>query len=389
MDISKLRNETPGTKNVIHFNNAGAALVSRSTLKAQQSFLNEEAEFGGYETAAKYHDELEEFYVEVAWLIKADPNEIAFAESATVAWQRAFFSIPFRPGDVILTGQSEYASNYISFLVAKEKFGVEIVNIPSTSQGGMDVNELEKNITSRTKLIAMTHIPTNGGLVNPAEEVGKVAKKHDVLYLLDACQSAGQYPLDVNKLHCDFLSATGRKYLRGPRGTAFLYVKKELINNLTPPSLDLHGAEWVETYKYVSEKNARKFETWESSFAAKYGFVNAIKELNQLDISVVWQRVCSLADYLRSELEKLDSITVQDIGEVKSGIVTFSSSSVPTEELKLLLSEKNINTSISKPSGTLLDSKNRNLKSMIRASVHYYNTHQEIDTFVNVLKEAL
>lgn len=386
MDIDQLRRETPGCKNVIHFNNAGAALVSNGTLNAQVSYLHEEAQFGGYETAAKFRNQLEDFYHQVARLINADASEIAFAESATIAWQRAFFSIPFKKGDVILTGSSEYASNYISFLLAKEKFGVDIINVPSTSQGEIDVEELEKKIDHRAKLIAITHVPTNGGLMNPAEKIGEIARKYDILYLLDACQSAGQYPLDVSKIQCDFLSATGRKYLRGPRGTAFLYVKKKHFATLTPPNLDLHGAVWTAPMKYVSSESARKFETWESGLAAKYGLVNALRELNELDISAVWPRVRTLADYFRSKLEKLDSVVVRDIGVVKCGIVTFNSNNRTVEELQNLLKEKNINTSIAIPNGTLLDSRTRNLDKMIRASIHYYNTREEVDTFVNTIR---
>lgn len=363
--------------------------MSQGTLEAQVTYLNEEASYGGYETAAKYHNQLEDFYIQTARLINAESSEIAYAESATIAWQRAFFSIPFKPGDIILTGAAEYASNYISFLLAKQKYGVEVVNIPSTPDGEIDLTALESSINESVKLIAMTHVPTNGGLVNPAEEVGKIAKKHGVLYLLDACQSAGQYPLDVNKINCDFLSATGRKYLRGPRGTAFLYVNKKHIDALTPPNLDLHGAEWTEMSEYVSRQDARKFETWEAAFAAKYGLVNALKELNQLDISTVWPRVHTLAENFRRELKNLNNIVVQDLGETKCGIVTFYCPHVSAEKLHKLLSQKNINTSISKPRGTLIDSKNRNLDEMIRASVHYYNTEAEVSTFIEALSNSI
>lgn len=389
MDIEKIKTQTPGSNNVIHFNNAGASLMSKKTLDSQISYLSAEAEFGGYETADKYHGELESLYDQLAQLINATPEEIAYCESATVAWQRAFFSIDFKRGDEIITGDSEYASNYISFLNAEKKFGVKIVPVPSSSQGEIDLSELENSINHNTKLIAITHMPTNGGLVIPAVEIGQIAKKHDILYLLDACQSAGQYPIDVRQINCDFLSATGRKYLRGPRGTGFLFVKGERLKNLTPTNLDLHGAEWTELNSYISQETARKFETWESNLAAKYGFVNAIRELNQLGISNVWRRVGVLADYLREELEKLNTIVVYDLGAIKSGIVTFRLTSMSTEELKKILSTQNINTSIVKPSSTLLDSTNRNLKNMTRASVHYYNTMEEIDTFIKVLKSVV
>lgn len=388
MNIDKLRQLTPGCENVIHFNNAGAALISQGTLNAQIKYLKEEAQFGGYETAAKFHNELDNFYEQAAKLINSEAGEIAFTESATVAWQRAFFSIPFKEGDVILTGASEYASNYISFLVAKEKFGVDIISIPSTQEGEIDTEALEKRIDEKTKLIAITHTPTNGGLVNPAEKIGEVAKKHKVLYLLDACQSAGQYPLDVKKIQCDFLSVTGRKYLRGPRGTGFLYVNKKLLPTLTPTNLDLHGAVWTEFTKYVAHEDARIFETWESGLAGKYAFASALKELNQLDISLIWSRICTLADYFRTKLEEVDGIVVKDIGKIKCGIVTFNSTRKSVDYMQQALKAKNINTSIAIPSGTLLDAKARNLDKMIRASVHYYNTQEEVNNFIDTIRTA-
>lgn len=388
MDITKLRNNTPGCKHVIHFNNAGASLMSQSTLDAHINYLQEEAKYGGYETAERNHNELECFYSEVAKLINAKPEEIAFTESATVAWQRIFFSIPFQKGDVIITCNSEYASNYISFLLAKDKFGVEIKNIPSLANGDIDLDALEKSIDNRTRLVAITHTPTNGGMVNAAEKIGKIAHRHNVFYLLDACQSAGQYPLDVSKIKCDFLSATGRKYLRGPRGTGFLYVNKKHIDKLTPQNLDLHGATWTSPDEYESLKSARKFETWESSLAAKYAFVTSLRELNHLNISTIWPRVSSLADYFRMNLQKLSNIEIYDIGEIKCGIVTFNSSKVSINTLKSQLDKNNINTSIAVASGTLLDATNRNLDKLIRASVHYYNTEEEVDKFIQVIEEV-
>ena len=193
-----------------------------SVFETVNHYLEHELQWGGYETAAKYHGQLEDFYKALADLIHAKPEQIAFTESATHAWDTAFFSIPFKKGDVILTSRIEYASNYIAYLQMEKRTEAKVIPVDSNDQGEIDIEALQKAIRNeKVKLISITHIPTNGGIVNPAEEVGAIANENGILYMLDACQSAGQYPLDVSRLHCDFLSATGRKYLRGPRGTGF------------------------------------------------------------------------------------------------------------------------------------------------------------------------
>lgn len=388
MNIELLRKNTPGTAHITHFNNAGASLMSQKVLDTQINYLNEEARRGGYETAALYHDQLEDFYYQTALLINASPKEIAYTESATVAWQRAFFSIPLKKGDTILTTKAEYASNYISFLYVKQEKGVNIRIIPSDQSGEVDIYELEKSIDDTTKLISLVHIPTNGGLVNPAEEVGEIARKYKLWYLLDACQSVGQYPVDVEKIGCHFLSATGRKFLRGPRGTGFLYAKNDVLKELQPVNLDLHSASWTTEDAYQSRNDARMFEIWESNFSAKLGLTEAIKEANALGIENIWKRIVALADMLRAKLSQLNSVEVQDLGRNKCGIVTFTSS-IPATVMRNALSTKGFNTTVAIKSGTLLDMTDRNIAEMVRASVHYYNTEEEIDNFITTVKNIL
>ena len=389
MDINSLRNETPGSAEVIHFNNAGASLVSNKVLNAQLNYIKEESIYGSYETQAKRAEDLNTFYNEVAKLIGADADEIAYTESSTVAWLRAFFALEFKLGDEVICDSFSYASNYIAFLNAKDRFGIEIKIIDQVETGEIDLNELEKAISPKAKLISITHIPTNNGIVNPAEEVGAIAKKHNIIYQLDACQSVGQYPIDVNKIQCDFLSATGRKYMRGPRGTGFLYVRKELISKINPLSLDLHSAEWLSNETFKARNDAKKFETWESNRAAKYAMAVATNEINSLGIKAIWERVQFISNHLRQKLTSIPSIEVTDIGKIKSGIVTFRSSIKSTSEIKEHLSNHKINTVVAVKNGTLIDMSKRNIDSVVRASLHYYNTEEEIDKFVACLSKFI
>src|SRR5215472_1951613 len=240
-DLARAREETHGCRYVTHFNNAGASLMPQPVLDAVIAHLWLEAEMGGYEAEEQSHERIESVYDAVARLLHCHRDEVALIENATRAWDMAFYALPFKAGDRILTTQVEYASNYIAFLQCARKTGAIIDVIPNDDSGCISLEALQNALDEHVKLIAITHVPTNSGLVNPAADVGKIARAAGIPYLLDACQSVGQMPIDVEAIGCDMLSATGRKYLRGPRGTGFLYVRRELMSQLEPPLLDLHA----------------------------------------------------------------------------------------------------------------------------------------------------
>jgi len=386
-DLERARDDTPGCSKVLHFNNAGASLMPQPVLNSVIDHLILESRMGGYEAAELAADKLERVYENAARLINCSPDEIAVLENATRSWDMAFYSISFRPGDVILTSVTEYASNFIAYIQVAEKTGAEIKVIPNDEYGSISIEALRNSINDRVKLIALTHVPTNGGLVNPAEEVGKIAGEAGVLYLLDACQSVGQMPIDVQRIGCHMLSATGRKFLRAPRGTGFLYVSQDILAGLEPAMLDLHSAQWVDKDKYEIRNDARRFETWEVNYAGKMGLGTAIEYALNWDIKVTWPRICRLADELRRRLADLPGVVVRDLGRQKCGIVTFTVAEKTPHEVRRRLADEKINVAVSPKNYTLLDMRSRGLDDgLIRASVHYYNTEEEIDRFCRALE---
>ncbi len=386
-DLERARRETPGCANVLHFNNAGAALMPQPVLDATVAHLQREARMGGYEAADAADEAVERVYDSVAALLHCHREEIALVENATRAWDMAFYAVPFGPGDRILTAMAEYASNVISYLQIARRTGAVVEVVPNDDHGQLSVAALQELIDDRVKLIAITHVPTNGGLVNPAAEVGRVARAAGILFLLDACQSVGQLPIDVEAIGCDMLSATGRKYLRGPRGTGFLYVRQSALDRLEPPFLDLHAARWVARDRYEVVPNARRFETWETNYAARLGLGVAVDYARAWGIEAISERIAHLAATLRARLADVPGVVVRDLGLQKCGIVTFTVTGHDPNAVRHALAAQKINVTTSTPYSTRYDMEDRGIGGLVRASVHYYNSEEEIERFVRTIAD--
>ena len=359
IDIDRIRTETRGCKHVVHFNNAGSSLMPDSVADAVLEHLELERKIGGYEALEQNIGRLNGFYTSFAKFYSCDPTEIAYVENATRGWDMAFYSIPFKPGDRIVTTRTEYVSNYLGFLQMAKRCGVVIDVAPNDDNGQVSLQGLEEMIGDKTKLIAITHVPTHQGLVNPVEEIGRIANKYKILYLLDACQSSGQIPIDVRKIGCDMLSATGRKFLRGPRGTGVLYVKQSLIETLDPPFIDLKSATWYEKNKYEMRPDAKRFETWERFVAGQIGLAVAVEYALAIGLETIWHRVRILGDQLRQRLNQFDGISIHDMGSELSGIVTFSKENESAESVMRRLKRSRINTDVARVTSAQLDMSER------------------------------
>jgi cysteine desulfurase / selenocysteine lyase len=390
-DVERARRDTPGTRKVAHLNNAGAALPPVQVTEAVIEHLRRESDMGGYEAAEAAVEQVENTYRSVAAMIGGHRDEIAVVENATRAWDMAFYGLSLRPGDRILTARAEYASNVIAFLQVAERTGARIEVIDDDPSGQLSVTDLRRRLDDGrgpVKLVAITHVPTQGGLVNPAAEVGAATREAGVLYLLDACQSIGQMPIDVQAIGCDLLSATGRKFLRGPRGTGFLYARRDVIERLEPPFLDLHAATWTAPDRYEVRADARRFENWETNYAAKIGLGVAVDYALSWGLDAIEERVTGLAEYLRNELRQLPGVEVHDQGQRRCGIVTFTVDGVPAQQVQQHLSSAGVNVSVSLVDYARLDLPARGLSDLVRASVHYYNTTEEIDRLLSALRRA-
>jgi selenocysteine lyase/cysteine desulfurase len=382
MDIDRIRRDTPAASRLAYLHNAGAALMPASVVAAMKEHIDLESEIGGYAAADREARRLDSVYGSAARLLNAAPDEIALVENATVAWQMAFYALPFSKGDRILTAEAEYAANYVAFLQVAKRTGAVIDVVPSDASGELDVGALERMIDARVKLIAITWVPTNGGLVNPAAAVGKIARAHGIPYLLDACQAVGQMEVDVEAVGCDMLSATGRKFLRGPRGTGFLYVRRGLLQQLEPPMIDHFAAPWVSRDAYQLRDDARRFETWENNYAARLGLGAAVDYALAIGLGPIEQRCRMLAGRLRGGLASIRGVTIRDLGRNPGAIISFTMEGYEADAIVRSAAAASITIGASDPASTRIDAEVRALPPVVRASPHYYNTEAEIDRLI-------
>lgn len=385
MNIEAFRQDTPGCLGRVHLNNAGASLSPLPVTRAVLEYLQIESELGGYEAEIACADQLEAVYGSLARLIGASPREIAITQNATRAWDMVFYAIPLQPGDRILTCRSEYASNYIAFLQRARDTGAEIVVVEDDEHGTICLESLASLLDERVKIVAINHMPTNSGLVQPAATIGRLLRDHPAWYILDACQSVGQLPLDVSEIGCDVLTATSRKFLRGPRGVGFLYVREALIATVEPPFLDLHAARWSAADRYTLRDDARRFETYETFVAGRLGMAAAAEYAMAAGVETTWQRARSLADFARERLREIGAC-VHDRGREVGAIVTFTLARTEPAEMVRRLREQGINTWNSTVNSARLDMEAKGLSSVVRVSPHYYNTEEEIARFVEALR---
>jgi selenocysteine lyase/cysteine desulfurase len=386
--LTQWREDTPGCANRVHLNNAGAGLMPRSVLEAITAHLNWEAMLGGYESSDEAEGAVSAAYSNIAELLGAHPRNIAVVENATVAFFQALSAFDFRPGDVIVTTRNDYISNQLAYLSLAKRQGIEIrraKNLPSGEVDPQSVRELLRD--PRVKLVAITWVPTNSGLIQPVEALGELVEAAGVPYLIDACQAVGEIPINLSRLRCDFLSATARKFLRGPRGIGFLYVSdRALARGDYPLYIDMRGANWVTADGFELAPDARRFENWEFAYALLLGLGEASRYALSVGIQRGGRRARELAATVRTKLSALPGYRLLDRGKELAAIVTVAVKGWDTTALVNALRERGINTSASLGAYAVIDMAEKNAASALRISPHYYNTESELDTLIEALK---
>src|SRR5229473_3333995 len=386
--VKQWREDTPGCANQIHFNNAGSGLMPRAVLEAITGHLNREANLGGYESADDAEDAVAEAYANVAKVLGTQPRNIAVVENSTVAFFQALSAFDFKPSDVIVTTRNDYISNQLAYLSLARRHGVEVRRAADLVSGGADPQSTKELLHDpRVRLLAVTWVPTNSGLMQPVEALGEVAEAAGVPYLVDGCQAVGQIPVDVAKLRCDFFSGTARKFLRGPRGIGFLYVSdRALKRGDFPLYIDMRGADWVSADTFQPAPDARRFENWEFPYCLVLGLGEAARYALAVGIERGGGRARQLAAELRDKLRAVPGVRLLDRGDQLAAIVTIEVAGWDATELSKLLRKRGINTSASLRAHAVIDMDEKQAASALRLSPHYYNTEDELAAAVEAIR---
>jgi selenocysteine lyase/cysteine desulfurase len=387
MNVESLRNDTPGCKTKIHFNNAGSSLPPSVVLNAMTEYLTLEVQTGGYETADLRAAETQGFYKSMATLLNCSSENIAFTSSATSSFSRALSCIPFKTGDHILIANEDYISNQLVFLSLQKRFGIQLLRANSLSEGGTDPDDMRRLMDQfHPALVSISHTQTNSGLIQPVEEIGQLCQERSIPYLVDACQSVGQFPVDVKKIKCDFLTGTFRKFVRGPRGAGFLFVSDKILKtSLEPLFIDMRGADWKEKDSYTLRPDARRFEEWELPYALVAGSKAAVDYSLAVGLDEIEKRNKYLCGIVRKQISDI-SLPLLDKGKNLSSIITVKIPGKESNDVLQYLRNKNINTSITSRSSAIIDFDAKGVTWALRISPHYYNTEEEIRLLVQALK---
>jgi cysteine desulfurase / selenocysteine lyase len=387
MNLDQIRQDIPGYQDKLFFNSAGSSLSPAVVNQTIKTHLDLEEDIGGYAAMSREQDRVEDFYTYGAQMLQTQKHNIAYAYNATDAYARALSSIPFKHGDVILTTKDDYISNYIAFLSLQKRQGVQLITVRNTSDNEIDLEDMEDQMRQHNPvLVAVTHIPTSSGLVQDVASVGVLCRRYGAWYIVDACQSLGQLPLDVNEIGCDFLSATGRKWMRGPRGTGLLYVSdRALKSGLEPLLIDMRGALWIEKDQYQAVESAQRYELWENNYALILGMSEAMKYAQKIGMENIASYNKILSSKLRDGLRQIDGIHVQDIGKSLCNIVTWSTHDRNLEKISHYLDAHKVFYSVSQRSNAIIDFEEKEIDWAIRFSPHYFNTEAEIDEVLSLI----
>ncbi|HSJ15713.1 MAG TPA: aminotransferase class V-fold PLP-dependent enzyme [Longimicrobiales bacterium] len=391
-DPQRWREDTPAVRHGrIHLNNAGAALMPGPVVAAVRAHLDREVQMGGYEAADAALGEIEACYRDVARLVGAEARNVAMVENATVAFAQALSAFDLGAGDVILTSLNDYISNQLMYLSLAQRRGVEVVRAAELPEGGVDPDSVRALLAARRPaLVALTWVPTNSGLVQDVASIGTLCAERGTPYLVDACQAIGQITVDAPALHCDFLAATARKFLRGPRGAGFLFVSDRMLEQGRAPLLvDMRGARWTDADAWKLAPDATRFENWEFAYALVLGLGAAARYALDVGIAEAGAYAAGLAAHARARLAGLPGVRVLDRGARQCAIVTAEIAGVSADDIVARLREQAINTSATTRDSAVIDMDAKGVGSAVRISPHYYNTRREVEIAMGALEEFL
>jgi len=390
IDVDALRAATPGCNDRAFLLSAGSSLPTEATLDAVIGHLRLEAEIGGYAAADRAVDVLEQGRADLAALVGGDPDEIALVTSDSSGWVKAWWgwvvggNVP--AGSKVLVDRMCYHSHYAALDQTRRIGAFDIHIMPSLDDGTVDVDALR--IDDDASAVCVTMIGTHSGNVNPVERIGGLAAAAGVPMFVDGCQALGQLRLDVNELGCQVLTGTGRKFLRGPRGSGMLWVSRSIVDRFSPPGLDATSTPWTAAGGMQIGAGTRRFEEYEVSYASMVGLAAAARQALTIGSSAIEQRVVGLGEQLRTALSSIAAVQIRDTAERRCGIVTFTVSGVSSADVVAAASTAGVVVNESTATWAALDMDAKQTPTVVRASPHYFNTTLELDRLVQAVEDV-
>jgi cysteine desulfurase/selenocysteine lyase len=385
-DIDVIRKDFPVTKKKIYMNCGSFAPMPLSTIKSITDFLVRCSEEGPDSTSVQEHITtlMKELRDNLSRLINCDPEEIIFTQSTTEGINHVASGIKWKKSDAIIVrgGLHEHYANYFPWLNISKKFGVKLEEIKINDKGFFDLDKIDKVAKNRNaRLITLSHVLYNNGAIMPVEEVGEIAKRHHMLYSIDAAQSVGTIDVDVRKIGCDFLAFPGFKWICGPSGIGIFYCKKESAHMLTPRYIGGESAIITEKKDLIYTESPQKFQTGFRNYPGIAGLLSSINYIHRLGVNTIRKMNMKIANELVQDLGRIPGISIfgPEDEKIRSSIVSFTIDSVNPKKIVSGLEERGIIVAER-------DIVGGGKKKAVRASPHFFNDLNEVSSFVQNMK---
>jgi selenocysteine lyase/cysteine desulfurase len=383
--VESTRSTTPGVAHAVYLNNASSSLPDHLVTETVCAHVRREAELGATRAAIEATEQLVEVRALVARLIGADAGEIAFLDTATRAWGLTLLSTPFKPGDRILLSRCEWVSNRVNAERLARERSLLVETIPCEADGTVALDQLSAMLDERVRVVGVTMVPTNNGLINPIAAIRERLRGTACRFFVDAAQAVGQMRIDVRELGADVLTFNSCKWLRGPRGAGVAFIRSEFLAGMDPPvagdqaGLDPHSSDW--------RPSAERFESFHYPVSSRLGLGQAVRQADAIGLRAIEARLNALAQTLRDGLRAHPGCIVHDTARQLSAIVTFSLPGIDASLAAQMLAGRGFELSVSDHRYAAVDLSARGLSSVLRASPHYFNTEGEIERFLDACSQ--
>lgn len=374
-EITEYRKLFPVVNDFIYLDHAGVAPISTRVKSKVNDFLDIALNKG----ATKYDffmEEVENVRTNFSRLLNCKQQEIAFIKNTSHGLSLIAKGIEWRKGDSIIVFEKEFPANLYTWLDLKRS-GVEVRQAPLTG-GRVEIKEIEKLIDKNTRLLSISSVQFTNGYRADLESIGKICKENNILFCVDAIQSLGIVPIDVNELGIDFLAADGHKWMLSPEGTGILYCSSKVVKDVSPVLLGWKSIVNEGEYEKINldlKPNALKFEEGSLNVLGIFALGAGLDLLLEIGIEKVCNRIQYLGDLIIDEVKKRNFILKTPVCKnERAGIISFYGS-FDSSLLKDSLYSKNVIINVR--------------DGALRAAPHFYNTEDDIGALFKNIDEIL